>query len=57
MDFPHYAVHTPIQPDPRFFKKYLLEGLDSAQAKYASLVEYKVNNVYWEQEYLDDYED
>lgn len=35
----HYAVHTPIQPDPRFFKKYLLEGLDSAQAKYASLVE------------------
>lgn len=39
LNMAHYAVHTPIQPDARFFKKYLKEGLDSAQAKYASLVE------------------
>lgn len=39
LNMAHYAVHTPIQPDARFFKKYLSEGLDTAQAKYASLVE------------------
>jgi len=39
LNMAHYAVHTPIQPDQRFFKKYLSEGLDTAQAKYASLVE------------------
>jgi hypothetical protein len=32
-------------------------GISFPSSKYASLVEYKVNNVYWEQEYLDDYED
>lgn len=35
----HYAVHTPIMGDPRFEQKYLDTGLDSIEARYASLVE------------------
>ena len=35
----HYAVHTPIQGDPRFEQKYLDQGLDSIEAKYASMIE------------------
>jgi arylsulfatase A-like enzyme len=35
----HYAVHTPIQPDKRFFDRYLQAGLDSTEAAYASLIE------------------
>lgn len=35
----HYAVHTPIMDDRRFFKKYLEAGLDSIEARYASMVE------------------
>lgn len=35
----HYAVHTPIQGDPRFEQKYYEMGLDSTEAKYASMVE------------------
>jgi len=35
----HYAVHTPIQADPRFVEKYLKMGLDTIEANYASLVE------------------
>ena len=35
----HYAVHTPILPDPRFVDRYLKMGLDSIEANYASLVE------------------
>ncbi|MGV3684072.1 MAG: sulfatase [Daejeonella sp.] len=35
----HYAVHTPIEGDPRFLKKYLDKGVDSIEAKYASLIE------------------
>ncbi len=35
----HYAVHTPIQADPRFEKKYLDQGLHPTEAKYASMVE------------------
>jgi len=35
----HYAVHTPIMADSRFVQKYLDKGLDSTEAKYASLVE------------------
>ncbi|WP_421828532.1 sulfatase [Larkinella sp.] len=37
--FSHYAVHTPIMADKRFVDKYLKAGLDSTEAKYASLVE------------------
>src|SRR5690606_2434717 len=35
----HYAVHTPIMADGRFVQKYYDKGLDSIEAKYASLVE------------------
>ncbi len=35
----HYAVHTPIQADPRFVDHYLQMGLDTIEANYASLVE------------------
>jgi len=35
----HYAVHTPIMEDARFFEKYLEKGMDSTEAKYASMVE------------------
>jgi len=35
----HYAVHTPIQGDPRFEQKYLDKGLHKTEAKYASLIE------------------
>ena len=35
----HYAVHTPIMADKRFFEKYLEKGMDSTEAKYASMVE------------------
>jgi arylsulfatase A-like enzyme len=35
----HYAVHTPIMEDARFFQKYLEKGMDSTEAKYASMVE------------------
>ena len=39
LNFGHYAIHTPIQPDYRYFEKYLMNGLDSTEAAYASLVE------------------
>ncbi|MET0244641.1 MAG: sulfatase [Flavitalea sp.] len=35
----HYAVHTPLMADKRFFQAYLEKGLDTAEAKYASLIE------------------
>jgi arylsulfatase A-like enzyme len=35
----HYAVHTPIMGDDRFIQKYLDRGLDSIEARYASMVE------------------
>ena len=34
-----YAVHTPIQDDPRFYEKYLSRGMDEGQARFASMVE------------------
>lgn len=37
--FGHYAIHTPTQPDSRFIKKYIDQGLDEKEAAYASLVE------------------
>lgn len=39
LNFGHYAVHTPIMGDKRYFQKYLDKGLDSTEAKYASLIE------------------
>jgi arylsulfatase A-like enzyme len=39
LNMAHYAVHTPIMADPRFVQKYYDAGLDSIEAKYASLLE------------------
>lgn len=39
LNMAHYAVHTPIMADPRFIQSYLDAGLDSIEARYASLVE------------------
>ena len=38
LNMAHYAVHVPIQPDVLFYQSYLEEGLDTANAKYASMV-------------------
>jgi len=35
----HYAIHTPITEDKRFYQKYLEKGMDSIEAKYASMIE------------------
>jgi len=39
LNLAHYAVHTPIQADQRYFEKYLKMGVDTIEARYASLVE------------------
>ncbi len=39
MVFAPYAVHTPIQPNKRYLKKYLDKGLDPTEAAYATMVE------------------
>lgn len=39
LNMAHYAVHVPIQGDKRFLQKYLDKGIDSTEARYASLVE------------------
>src|SRR5699024_11304402 len=38
-NFSHYAAHAPIMADKRYFKDYLAQGVDTAEAKYASLIE------------------
>lgn len=35
----HYATHTPIQKDKRFFRRYKDMGMDDGEAKFASMVE------------------
>lgn len=35
----HYAVHTPLQADNRFVKKYIEQGLSQSEAAYASMIE------------------
>ena len=39
LNMANYAVHTPIMADNRFVKKYLDAGMDTTEAKYASLIE------------------
>ncbi|MGB7070766.1 MAG: sulfatase-like hydrolase/transferase [Pyrinomonadaceae bacterium] len=39
LNLAQYAVHTPIQSDNRYLIKYLDAGLDTNEAKYATLVE------------------
>ena len=50
----HYAVHTPIMADSRFVQKYYEKGLDSTEAKYASLVEGMDKSLGDIMDYLDD---
>ena len=35
----HYSVHSPIQEDSRYFQKYIDKGLDTIEARYASMIE------------------
>ncbi|GGK78751.1 sulfatase [Rufibacter glacialis] len=35
----HFALHDPLQADPRFIQRYQDAGLDPQEAKYASMVE------------------
>ncbi|MBJ2173244.1 sulfatase [Aureibaculum sp. A20] len=35
----HYAIHSPIMGDDRFVQKYYEKGIDSTEAKYASMIE------------------
>lgn len=35
----HFAVHTPIQADMRYYRKYRDAGYDEGQSRYASMVE------------------
>jgi arylsulfatase A-like enzyme len=35
----HYAIHVPLMADKRYFDRYLALGLDSNEAKYATLIE------------------
>ncbi len=35
----HYAVHLPFDIDPRFYQRYINEGLDEQEARYAALIE------------------
>ncbi|MGN0090961.1 MAG: sulfatase [Alloprevotella sp.] len=35
----HYAIHVPIDPDPRYLDRYLREGLSEKEAAYATLIE------------------
>ena len=35
----HYAIHVPINPDKRFYQKYINRGLSAKEAAYAALVE------------------
>lgn len=35
----HYAVHIPIDRDPRYFRKYLEKGMSEKEAAYAALIE------------------
>ncbi|PID93136.1 MAG: sulfatase [Bacteroidetes bacterium] len=35
----HYAVHIPLNADPRYYQKYLDTGLPESEASYASMLE------------------
>ncbi len=37
--FAHYAIHIPINRDPRFYQKHLNRGLSEKEAAYAALIE------------------
>jgi arylsulfatase A-like enzyme len=50
----YYGVHTPIMADERFYHKYLSTGMDTIEAKYASMIESMDKSVGDVLTYLDD---
>lgn len=39
LNMSHYAVHTPLEADIRFYEKYKEQGLEEPEARFASMVE------------------
>lgn len=35
----HYAIHVPVNKDPRFYDKYINKGMSEKEAAYATLIE------------------
>ncbi len=35
----HYTVHTPLEPHPPYYRKYIEMGFDEREARYASMIE------------------
>ncbi|MEM7374060.1 MAG: sulfatase [Bacteroidota bacterium] len=52
----HYAIHAPIQEDPRFFQKYIDAGLDTIEARYASMIEAMDKSLGDLMDYLDEHQ-
>jgi arylsulfatase A-like enzyme len=52
----HYAVHTPIEEDARYLKRYQDAGLDPIEARYASMVEGMDRSLGDLLKYLDDHD-
>jgi arylsulfatase A-like enzyme len=50
----HYAVHTPIQGDPRYLQPYIDEGMDTVEAQYASMIEGMDKSLGDLMDYIDD---
>jgi len=50
----HYAVHTPLNADRRFYQKYLDAGLPESEAKYASMIEAMDKSLVDLMDYLDE---
>lgn len=49
----HYAIHAPIEADKRFVQRYYDMGLDSTEARYASMVEAMDKSLWDLMDYLD----
>ena len=52
----HYGVHTPIEADSAFYPAYLERGLDTVEARYASMVESIDHSLGQVMDYLDEHQ-
>lgn len=50
----HYAVHTPLEVDKRYYQRYIEMGLDEREARYAAMVEGMDKSLGDVMNYLDD---
>jgi arylsulfatase A-like enzyme len=50
----HYALHIPLYADARYFQKYLDQGLEEYEARYASMIEGMDKSLNDLMDYLDD---